>query len=58
VEKSSPDQVAPERLLPCDVSGGLETVALVIGGLSEEALTLEWREPAADFCSFLKSEAS
>jgi hypothetical protein len=42
VKKSGPDQVAPERLMPGDVSGGLQTMALVIGRLSEEALALEW----------------
>jgi hypothetical protein len=42
VKKSSPDQVAPERLLPCYMPSGLQTVALVIGRLSEEALALEW----------------
>jgi hypothetical protein len=32
VKKSGPDQVTPERLLPGDVPGALETVALVIAG--------------------------
>jgi hypothetical protein len=56
VKKSSPDEVAPERLLPCDVPGGPQTVALVIGWLGEEAPGLEWREPASDLCDFLEGE--
>ena len=42
VKERGSDQVAPERLLPGDVPGGLQTVALVIGRLTEEALALEW----------------
>jgi hypothetical protein len=57
VKESSPDEVAPERFLPYDVPGGLQTVALVVGRLSEEALALEWREPAPDLCDFLEGKA-
>jgi hypothetical protein len=57
VKKSRPDQVAPERLSQCDVPGGVQTVTLVIGRLSEEALALECREPAPDLRDFLEGEA-
>jgi hypothetical protein len=41
MKKGSPDQVAPERLLPCDMSRSINTMALVIWWLGKESLSLE-----------------
>jgi len=42
VEKGGPNQVTSERLLSCNMPGGLQTVALVIARLGKESLALEW----------------
>jgi len=39
------------------MAGGLQTVALVISRLSEEALALGWREPAPDLRDILEGKA-
>ena len=56
MKESGPDEIAPARLLPCDVPGGFQTMALVINRLSEETLALGWREPAPNLCYFLEGD--
>lgn len=57
MKESSPEEVAPERLLLCDLPGRLQTVALVIRRLSEEGLALRRRKPSPDLRHFLQGEA-